>query len=93
MSRSDAENWLQSAERNFKSIRSRVKSADPCSLIEHYTDVVAEATVAEACATQIEDNVPKAIADRATKLMRTATRAQRGAVKACRLGVRPKKRG
>lgn len=84
---SRAGEWLSSAESNFKRIRGRVSRSNPCGLIEHYTDVIAEATVASAMAGD-----DRQIGDRAEKLTRTATRAQRGAVKACQLSVKPKAR-
>lgn len=80
-----AQRFMTSAHRNFQQIRSRHSRADSCSLIEHYTDVVSEATVAEAIAYEAGD---RALATRANKLASTATRAQRGAVAACRRGVR-----
>ncbi len=67
------------------SYRSRHGRSDSCSLIEHYTDVVAEAVTAEAIAYEAGD---RALATRANKLASTATHAQRGAVAACRRGVR-----
>jgi hypothetical protein len=80
-----AEEFFSSAHQNFSRIRARHGRADSCGLIEHYTDVVAEASVAEAVAHEAGDSV---LADRARKLTSTATRAQRGAVAACRLGAR-----
>lgn len=90
MSRSDTENWYTSALNNFKRIRSRHAKSDPCSLIEHYTDVVAEATTAAAIGHNIESDIPgvERFAKAADQLTSTATRAQRGAVKACSLGIR-----
>lgn len=82
-----AEGWLDSAKSNFASIRRRHSRTNPCSLIEHYTDVVAEATVAEVLAHETSPT----LAAQAEKLTRTATRAQRGAVAACRQGVRDRK--
>lgn len=88
--RSDSENYLVSAEGNFKRIRTTHARRNPCDLIEHYTDVIAEAATARAFARDVDDGVPgiARVADRADRLLRTATRAQRGAVKACSLGVR-----
>lgn len=80
-----AQGFMSSAHSNFVRTRARHASADSCGLIEHYTDVVAEASVAEAVAYEIGDD---ALAARARKLTSTATRAQRGAVAACRLGKR-----
>jgi hypothetical protein len=80
-----AQNFMSSATNNFARIRERHSRADSCSLIEHYTDVVSEATVAEAVAYEAGDDV---LAARARKLTSTATRAQRGAVAACRRGVK-----
>jgi hypothetical protein len=80
-----AHRFMSSAHQNFQRIRSRHSRTDSCSLIEHYTDVVSEATVAEAIAFEAGD---RALATRANKLASTATHAQRGAVAACRRGVR-----
>ncbi len=73
--------WLSSASKNFARIKSRSKggNAGSCSQIEHYTDVVAEATAAEALAPE-----GSAIAKRASNLAREATHAQRLAVQTCR---------
>lgn len=84
-----AQQFLSSAHSNFNRIRERHGRADSCGLIEHYTDVVSEATVAEAVAYEAGDHDLSA---RALKLARTATRAQRGAVAACRLGKRVRAR-
>lgn len=83
-----ASSFYRSARTNFEQIRERHGRADSCGLIEHYTDVVAEATVAEAIAHEAGDD---ALASRARKLTSTATRAQRGATAACRLGVRTRR--
>ena len=80
-----ARSFMSSAASNFSRIRERHGRADSCGLIEHYTDVVSEASVAEAVAYEAGDD---ALAARARKLTSTATRAQRGAVAACRLGVK-----
>lgn len=80
-----AQSFMSSAHNNFQRIRARHSRADSCALIEHYTDVVAEAITAEAVAFEAGD---RALSDRARKLASTATRAQRGAVAACRLGVK-----
>ena len=82
---SGPEGWFQSARKNFDRIRARHSKSNPCSLIEHYTDVIAEATVASVLAAS-----GSVTAEHAEKLTRTATRAQRGAVAACRLGRRGK---
>jgi hypothetical protein len=83
-----ASSFYRSARTNFEQIRERHGRADSCGLVEHYTDVVAEATVAEAIAHEAGDD---ALTARARKLASTATRAQRGAVAACRLGVRTRR--
>lgn len=83
--RSLAAGFYSSAQTNFQQIRERHGRADSCGLIEHYTDVVAEAVTAEAVAFEAGD---RDLASRARKLASTATRAQRGAVAACRRGVR-----
>jgi hypothetical protein len=83
-----AQSFMSSAQSNFNRIRERHGRADSCGLIEYYTDVVAESTTAEAVAYEIGDD---ALAARARKLTSTATRAQRGAVAACRLGVRTRR--
>ena len=83
-----AQSFMSSAQNNFNRIRERHGRADSCGLIEHYTDVVSEATVAEAVAYEAGDD---ALATRARKLTSTATRAQRGVVAACRLGVRTRR--
>jgi len=80
------DDWLRSAEKNFASILGRKRRSNPCSLIGHYTDVAAEATAAEALAAEAGVN---GVATRASKLASTATRAQRGAVEACRRGIIP----
>lgn len=80
-----ASSFYRSARTNFAQIRERHSRADSCGLIEHYTDVVAEAVTAEAVAHEAGDD---ALAERARKLASTATHAQRGAVQACRRGVR-----
>jgi len=80
-----AQSFMSSAHQNFNRIRERHARADSCGLIEHYTDVVAEAVTAEAIAFEAGD---RELSDRARKLASTATHAQRGAVKACRLGKR-----
>lgn len=80
-----AQNFLSSAQQNFNRIRERHGRADSCGLIEHYTDVVAEAVTAEAVAFEAGD---RDLSDRARKLASTATHAQRGAVAACRRGVK-----
>lgn len=67
------ESWYNSAQANFDRVRRG--NSRGCAAIEHYTDVIAEATVAENMG-----SVP------AAKLVRTATRAQRGAVALCRRG-------
>ena len=84
-----AKEFLSSAHNNFQRIRERHSRSDSCGLVEHYTDVVAEATVAEAVAYEAGDD---ALHARARKLVSTATRAQRGATAACRLGVRVRSR-
>lgn len=72
--------WLSSAVTNFRRIQTRNTTANnPCGAIEHYTDVVAEATAAEAVA-----GPGSAVARRASNLASEATRAQRTAVIACR---------
>lgn len=81
------DDWLNSAEKNWASILNRKRRSDPCSLIEHYTDVIAEATVAEALATQHHAGLYQR---NAAKLARRATHAQRGAVAACRRNIKPK---
>lgn len=80
-----ASSFYRSARTNFEHIRERNAKSDSCGSVEHYTDVVAEATVAEAVAHEAGDD---ALAERARKLARTAVHAQRGAVMACRRGVR-----
>jgi hypothetical protein len=80
-----AQNFMSSAHSNFQRIRERHGRSGSCSLIEHYTDVVAEAVTAEAIAFEAGD---RALSDRARKLASTATHAQRGAVAACRRGVK-----
>lgn len=74
---SRAMGWLTSASKNFSRIQKGRGSA--CSQIEHYTDVVAEATAAAAVADE-----GSAVARRAENLAREATQAQRLAVTACR---------
>lgn len=73
--------WYVSAGRNFDRIRAGKQRG--CSAVEHYTDVVVEATVAETLA--VMEQRPVLVA-KAAKLARTATRAQRGAVALCRRG-------
>lgn len=80
-----AQNFYSSAWNNFTQGERERGRPNPCRLIEHYTDVVAEASVASAVAHEAGDN---ALAERALKLASTATHAQRGAVAACRLGAR-----
>ena len=80
--------FFRSARTNFVSIRERHTKSDSCGSVEHYTDVVAEATVAEAIAHEAGDD---ALAERARKLARTAVHAQRGAVAACRRGIRTRR--
>jgi len=80
-----AQSFMSSAANNFARMRERHSRVDSCSLIEHYTDVVSEATVASAVAHEAGD---AALAARAQKLTSTATRAQRGVVAACRRGVK-----
>lgn len=87
--RSLAESFFSSADQNFRRIRGRHAKSDACDLVEHYTDVVAEATVAEAVSYEAGDD---ALHARARKLVSTATRAQRGATAACRVGVRARSR-
>lgn len=77
-SSTSAAGWLTSATRNLSRMRGQKNSG--CSSIEHYTDVVAEATVAAVLA-------PKgsAISTRADNVVREATAAQRVATQACKL--------
>lgn len=75
------ESWFRSARTNFDAIRKRHSRVGACGLVEHYTDVIAEATVASVLAAK--GSVTQEHAD---KLAKTATRAQRGAVAACRRG-------
>lgn len=90
LSMSDAGNWLRSAKENFDRIRRTHAKKDPCVVIEHYTDVIAEATAAEAFAANTDADVPgiERVREAADALRSTATKAQRGAVKACSLGIR-----
>lgn len=76
-----AREFYRSAVDNFQRIR-RGKQRG-CAAIEHYTDVVAEASAAEMLA---ESAGQRAISHPAAKLVSTATRAQRGAVALCRRG-------
>lgn len=76
-SASSAMSWFNSANNNFRRIQGR--RGNDCSTIEHYTDVIAEATAAEALAPR-----GSAIATRADNLRRQATHAQRAAVQVCR---------
>ncbi len=76
-----ARDWFSSAVDNFTRIR-RGKQRG-CSAVEHYTDVVAEATAAEAMA---HESGAHTLAKQANKLRKTATQAQRGAVALCRRG-------
>lgn len=73
--------WFNSANNNFRRIQGRAgrPGSGDCSTIEHYTDVIAEATAAEALAPR-----GSAIATRADNLRRQATHAQRAAVQVCR---------
>ncbi len=70
--------WLSSAQSNFTRIK-KMRNADGCGAVEHYTDVIAEATAAEAVA-----GPGSAVARRASNLAREATHAQRQAVQVCR---------
>jgi hypothetical protein len=75
----DAMNWLNSATKNFHRIQSTRHSGSACWQIEHYTDVVAEATAASALVP-----VGSAIHKKASNLQREATDAQRQATRSCR---------
>jgi hypothetical protein len=81
-----AESFFRSARANWDGILKR-KGSDPCSLIVHYSDVVVESEVAVNLAP--EGSVTQ---EHAEKLGRTAGRAMRGAIAACRLGRRGKRR-
>lgn len=76
---SSALSWFNSANNNFRRLQNRRGSGSDCTTIEHYTDVIAEATAAEALAPR-----GSAIATRADNLRRQATHAQRAAVQVCR---------
>ena len=76
-----AGNWLNSASNNFDRIQQR--GGEPCGLVEHYTDVVAEATAAEALAHEASD---EPTVQRASKLASKATKEQRRVVRLCRRG-------
>jgi hypothetical protein len=78
--------WLSSATKNFQRIRSR-RNTDGCDAIEHYTDVIAEATAASATAPS-----GSATATRAERLASEATHAQRQAVQVCRRSALSKSR-
>jgi hypothetical protein len=84
--KTEAGRFFASATDNFHRIRARsagrrgTERHNPCSDVEHYTDVIAEATVATVMAGNDDG-----LANRADKLRATATRAQRGAVAACAL--------
>ena len=73
-----AASWLRSATQNLHRIAKITNN--PCSTIEHYTDVIAEATVAENEAQYAGDKV---IALKASTLTRHATEMQRSRVYAC----------
>ena len=78
--RSEAVNWLKSANDNFNRIKkSRMNVKHNCHFIEHYTDVIAEATAAMAVAGEGSSVIIKA-----QNLAREATDAQRLAVQLCR---------
>lgn len=72
---SEAIKWLESALKNFNAH----KGKRSCFQIEHFTDVIAEATAASAVAPQ-----GSAIVTRASRLASEATQAQRESVHACR---------
>jgi len=80
-----AESFYQSAANNWTRIRKRHGRVNECSNIEHYTNVVTEASVAAVLAEHAGDTALERQADRLTS---RATHAQRGAIKACSLGIR-----
>ena len=76
---SEAMKWLKSALKNYEGRKSGwVKN--PCFNIEHFTDIIAEATAASALAPK--DN--SAIVKRAQNLASEVTQLQREAVTLCR---------
>lgn len=77
----NARNWMRSADSIMLTV-DRVLTRDPCRAIEHYTDAISEATVAEVQFHQAGDDKS---ADFASKFRSKATRRQREAVKLCRL--------
>ena len=91
-----AHKWFTSATNNFDRIlRNDSYLERPCSVIEHFTDVIVEANVAEVEATHAGHGRQ---ADAAEKLASQATKFQRDAVQACQInsgrlnGARRRKR-
>jgi hypothetical protein len=62
-----------------------VMQRDPCRAIEHYTDAIAEGTVAEV---QFVEGGDENNAEATGRFLHSATKAQRKAVRLCTRGVR-----
>ena len=77
----DARNWRHSAD-NIIKLAQDVMTKNPCGSIEHFTDAIAEGTVATVQFHQAGD---EANADAAQRFVSKATRLQRVATKRCRL--------
>jgi len=77
----EAKKWFASASK-IVSTADRVAKRNQCGAIEHYTDAIAEGTVASVQARQAMETKTESAAD---ALVRRATRSQRTAVRFCRL--------
>lgn len=72
--------WLKSAIKNYEVRKKFEWTKSPCFHIEHFTDIIAEATAASALAPRENS----AIVKRAQNLASEATQLQREAVTLCR---------
>lgn len=73
--------WLKSAIANFERTQKRATAGTACHSIGHYTDVIAEASVAAVLA---ENEGAKAIATRAERVIKQGATAQNDAIQTCR---------
>lgn len=76
----DARNWRDSSG-HILSTAEAILQRNPCGAIEHYTDAIAEGTVAEV---QFQQAGMKSAAEAAQRFVSHATRRQRQAVRLCR---------
>lgn len=79
-----ASGWFMSAQGIMKTAKSYANS-DPCRAIVHYSDAIAEGTVAAVLADQSGNS---ALAKRGDRLTRSASRQQQAVINLCKRSKR-----